>query len=709
MKTYIPPRRISQAFIAVGITSIIIFIANFLFTRQETVIRKSSFNVGQIASQTIVAPYNFYIYEDPEILKDKQEKAEERVLPKYQFSNDVTFDIQTKINDLFSALDRTYIGDTVSTVQIQRINLQGVLFNESELVLLENKEKREDLYEFLLIQTKNVLNQGILATEPSKESITLINGNSDKEIPIKELFTKATAITYILNQRSPEFKSVEWTTLIEKILNVVIQPNVLYDAEATELAKRRAREGVQKILGEVLKNELIVQEHQKITSEMLLKLDALEQAEQMRMMEERSGEKILASIAQFVYIFLILSLFIILSYFLYPEFLNVFSFFRTFMIFTAGIALLLILAKNVTSLSVYILPFGMPIILLAFLINIPAAIIFATVNYFLMLAIIDWKVVPATILILSGISAVLPLGNPRSRRDFYNSAFYMLLFFVALVFIFGALNHVKILTILNDIKWGVFNVGISLVGSMALLAPIEQRLPVITNIHLLELGDFSNPLLKTLSEVASGTYHHSIIVGNLAEAGAKAIGANPILARVGSYYHDIGKTKDPEYYIENTTKEESIHNQMTATQSAQIVKRHVEEGVKLAKEHHIPKPIIDIIQQHHGTSLISFFYNQAMQDNEEIDEKDFYYDGPKPQTKEAAIVMIADIIESTTKSLEEPTVDEIENIVHKTLKRLLENEQLAECDISLKELKTLQENMMPILLGIYQKRIAYPE
>ena len=709
MKIYIPTKRISQAFIAVGITAILIFIANFLFTRQDNVIRKSSFNVGQIANQTIVAPYNFYIYEDTEVFKEKQEKAEQRVLPKYRLSNDVIFDIQTRINDLFSALEKTFIEDTLVSVRIQRIGQKGILFSEEELSFLSDKEKREELYDFLLPQVKNVLNQGILDREPSKQSITFINGNTEREVPINELFTKQTAINYILSQRTPQFRTEAWTKIINKLLETNIQPNILYDESATELAKKRAREGVQKILGEVLKNELIVQEHQKITSEMLLKLDALEQAEQKRMLLEKTGGKIFASIAQFIYIFLILSLFIILSYFIHPEFLSVFSFFRTFMIFTAGIALLVILTKNVTSLSSYIIPFGMPVILLAFLINIPAAIIFAVVNYFLMLAILEWKVVPATILCLSGISAVLPLGNPRSRKDFYNAAFYMLLFFIVLVLVFGAINHSKILTNLNDIKWGVFGVGISLVGSMALLAPVEQRLPVITNIHLLEIGDFSNPLLKTLSEVASGTYHHCIIVGNLAEAGAKAIGANPILARVGSYYHDIGKTKDPEYYIENTTKEESIHNQMTATQSAQMVKHHVEEGVKLAREHHIPKAIIDIIQQHHGSSQISYFYNQAMQDNEEINEKDFYYDGPKPQSKEAAIVMVADIVESTTKSMDEPSVEEIESIVSKTIKRLVDNDQLSECDITLKELKTLQESMMPILLGIYQKRIAYPE
>ena len=242
-----------------------------------------------------------------------------------------------------------------------------------------------------------------------------------------------------------------------------------------------------------------------------------------------------------------------------------------------------------------------------------------------------------------------------------------------------------------------------------MLAPIEQRLPVITNIHLLELADFGNPLLKNLTEVSSGTYHHCIVVGNLAETAAKAIGANPILSRVGSYYHDIGKTKNPEYFTENTAEKESMHKQLTATQSVKIVKQHVDDGVKLAREHHIPKAIVDIIQQHHGTSQISFFLNEALEQEEVIDEQDFYYDGPKPQTKEAAIVMIADMVESTTKSLDEPTVEDIENIVKKTVKRLVDTDQLSESGISLKELKTLQESMIPILLGIYQKRIAYPE
>jgi len=709
MKTYLPTKRISQAFIAVGITTILIFLVNFFFTREKVIVRKSTFNIGQISNQTIVAPFNFYIYEDSEVLKDRQAKAEERVLSKYQFSDDITFDVQSHINDFYSLLDKTFLQDSLNSERSLTLARNGYNLNEQDLNFLANKDVREQLFEFILVQVKNVLGVGILKSEPNNEKITLIEGNTEKEISVKELFVKETAINYILDQRTPRFSSDEWKSIIEKILNTILLPNVLYDRDATDLAKKRASESVPQILGEVLKNELIVQDHQKITGDMLRKLNALEQAEQKRIVTEQAGKRVLSHIAEFIYIFIVLSLFIILSYFMYPELLMTFSFFRTFLFFTACIALLLILVTNLTTWSAYILPLGLPIILLAFLIDVRAAMIFGFVNYFLITGLLDWKIIPAMTICLSGMSAVLPLENPRSRKDFYNAAFYMLIFFIALVFIFGAIQHTKILTILNDIKWGVLGVLISLVGSMTLLAPIEQRLPVITNIHLLELADFSNPLLKSLTEVASGTYHHCIIVGNLAEAAAKAIGANPILSRVGSYYHDIGKTKNPEYFVENTTEKESMHNQLTATQSAQIVKRHVEDGVKLAREHHIPKAIIDIIQQHHGTSQIRFFLNQALEQEEEIDEKNFYYDGPKPQSKEAAIVLIADIVESTTKSLEEPTVEEIENVVKKTIKRLIDTDQLSESGISLKELKTLQESMMPILLGIYQKRIAYPE
>jgi len=253
-------------------------------------VRKSTFNVGQISNQTIVAPFNFYIYEDPEVLKNKQVKAEERVLSKYQLSDDVTFDVQSHINEFYSLLDKAFVRDSLNSDLILNFDQDGYGFSEQELKFLENKDAREQLFEFLLVKVKSVLGVGILKSEPNNEKITLVEGNTEKVVSIKELFTKKTALNYILNQRTPRFRSDEWKSIIEKVLNNILQPNIIYDKDATGIAKKRASESVPPVLGEVLKNELIVQEHQKITGDMLRKLDALEQAEQQRTLTEQAGK-----------------------------------------------------------------------------------------------------------------------------------------------------------------------------------------------------------------------------------------------------------------------------------------------------------------------------------------------------------------------------------------------------------------------------------
>jgi len=223
---------------------------------------------------------------------------------------------------------------------------------------------------------------------------------------------------------------------------------------------------------------------------MLRKLDALEQAEQQRTLTEQAGKQVLSHVAEFIYIFLVLSLFIILSYFMYPELLMTFSLFRTFLFFYS----MYCTSSHSDNKSHYLVCLYSSFWLAHYSSRIPDQCSSCNylwfVNYFLVAGLLDWKIIPAMIICLSGMSAVLPLENPRSRRDFYNATFYMLIFFVGLVLIFGAIQHTKILEILNDIKWGVLGGLISLVGSMTLLAPIEQRLPVITNIHLLELSDF---------------------------------------------------------------------------------------------------------------------------------------------------------------------------------------------------------------------------
>jgi len=226
---------------------------------------------------------------------------------------------------------------------------------------------------------------------------------------------------------------------------------------------------------------------------------------------------------------------------------------------------------------------------------------------------------------------------------------------------------------------------------------------------LLELLDFNHPLLKKLATSAVGTYHHSLIVGNLTERAAEAIGANPLLARVGSYYHDIGKTINTEIFTENNDESSEIHDKITPDKSAALIKNHVLEGTSLAKKYKIPQPVIDIIVQHHGTTKIRYFWDQAEKMNLTANPDSYQYPGPKPQSKEAALVMIADIVESTTKAKTIGSEEDIVKIIDDTISRLITDGQFDEAPITMKDLSVIKDAMLPVLGSIYRKRLDYPE
>jgi len=242
----------------------------------------------------------------------------------------------------------------------------------------------------------------------------------------------------------------------------------------------------------------------------------------------------------------------------------------------------------------------------------------------------------------------------------------------------------------------------------------ESMFKITTNISLLELSDLNHPLLKQLVMEAPGTYHHSLIVGNLAESACEAVGANSLLARVASYYHDVGKLEKAEYFSENLPKGErkSKHDKLTPTMSNLIIINHVKKGVELARKYKLNKAIIDIIGEHHGTSQVFFFYQRALErveDEEEIKKLEFRYPGPKPQTKESAIVLLADSIEAASRILSEPTPSSIKGMVRKIVNNKFIDGQLEECELTLKNLNSIADNFVRILTGVFHTRVEYPE
>ncbi|MCK9419369.1 MAG: HDIG domain-containing protein [Nitrospirae bacterium] len=264
---------------------------------------------------------------------------------------------------------------------------------------------------------------------------------------------------------------------------------------------------------------------------------------------------------------------------------------------------------------------------------------------------------------------------------------------------------------------GAYDLAAGIVCAIAVSTIVSAILPffetvfdIATDIKLLEFLDPNQPLLKELVYKSPGTYHHSILIGNLAEAAAEAIGENAILARVGAYYHDVGKVHKAEYFIENQRPTENKHDRLMPSMSSLIIASHVKEGVEVARAHRIPSPIIDIIQQHHGTSLITYFYQKAkeLQPFTNIAEEDYRYPGPRPRTKVAAIVMLSDSVEAASRTLDNPTPDRIQMLTSSVITRFFLDDQLSMCDLTLKDLRVISRSFNLVLTGIFHHRIDYP-
>ena len=253
--------------------------------------------------------------------------------------------------------------------------------------------------------------------------------------------------------------------------------------------------------------------------------------------------------------------------------------------------------------------------------------------------------------------------------------------------------------------------GIGVTAIVSLLLPLlEYAFKITTDIKLLEYLDLNQPLMKNLMITAPGTYHHCVIVGNLVESAAEAVDANPLLARVSAYYHDIGKIKMPDYFIENQSGSVSKHEKLTPHMSSMIIVNHVKEGVELAKQYKLPEPVIDIIKQHHGNMLVSYFYQKAKEKQEESSpaEEDYKYPGPKPQTRVAALVMMADAVEAASKVLTDPTPARITSLVDRIINHIFLDGQLDECELTLKDIHEIKRRFSFILTAIFHKRIDYP-
>jgi putative nucleotidyltransferase with HDIG domain len=273
------------------------------------------------------------------------------------------------------------------------------------------------------------------------------------------------------------------------------------------------------------------------------------------------------------------------------------------------------------------------------------------------------------------------------------------------------IGKINLSLVLLAIIIGTVSGLLSAILMIGVLPYLESAFSITSMIRLLELSNPNQYLLKRLLLEAPGTYHHSLMVGNLAEAAAEAVGANALLVRVGAYYHDIGKIKRPEYFVENQQGGTDPHAKIAPALSALIITSHVKEGLEMARDKHLPQSVVDFITGHHGTSLTKYFYSRALEEDggEHINEENFRYEGPKPQSKEVALVMLADATEAAVRSISDPTNEKIRDMVRKIIRDKLNDGQLEECDLTFRDLDIIAATFVRVLEGVYHSRIEYPD
>lgn len=496
--------------------------------------------------------------------------------------------------------------------------------------------------------------------------------------------------------------------VIPALLEQVIVPNLVVDEAATEIAKLNAQEAVKPYKVTFQKGEKIVFEGEPVTR---LKRDALREAGYN--VYELNWQGILS-----VYILVLFLTIIYLAYlkffekdFLEPRYLALSSMMS---IIACSIAVLL-----PTGFSPYILPIPAIIIISAIFLSPRIAFLLSSLTLVILTVGMQYEtqfLIVFTILSIIGMITISKIKYTR-RFDLIKAGFHLgvagVLTMMSLYFIDKCLIDVNNYLILKNCIFLFANSIISSIAALGLSPILESTFHIITPYGLAELGDHNQPLLKRLQIEAPGTYHHSLMVSTLCEAAAEAIGANPILARVGAFYHDIGKLKRPLFFVENQSyfSIENPHNTLNPRLSKMVITAHPKDGVDLAKEYGLPSIINDFILQHHGEGIAKYFYNQAVQEEgaENVKEEQFRYTGPKPNRKETAILMLADAVESAVRAMKGATVDQIENIIDKIIVERLNDGQLADSPLTLKDLKVIASTFSRILRGMQHNRIKYQE
>ncbi|GAB6158102.1 HDIG domain-containing protein [Desulfotomaculum varum] len=675
------------------ITAGLFFLLITILVSFEFVPQKVNLQVGQISPTTIYAPKSV-VYIDQEKTQAERRQAMEKVPRVPEINPDVSTAVRQDINQVLQDIKAVQADqDTDLSAKVNRLkSLLPFELPQQVLAALAagSPTGTDQLAAGIEAVLSEILDQG--------EGVTPEKLSQAKDQATAKLAARQFTEPYRL--------------LGQNLVRHFLRANAFFDEEKYRLLQQEAAESVPPVRVSIQYRERIISQGDVVTEEHITKLQALGLSRPQHSFATLLGTGLLVALLMTV---LLLYTFIhhrdIYCNGSYLSLIGIISLI-TLIVSRAVMAINISQWPELGALFGYLAPIAAAGMLITVLLDSRLALLLVTILSLLLGVMAGNQFHFSLVGFVGGVSGVYSVSKLSQRGDLVRAGIYVGLSNVVIIAVVGLITGVPwYLTVTSSLALGIANGLLSSILTNGALPYLETSFGITSTVRLLELSNPNNPLLKKLLTEAPGTYHHSILVGNLAEAAAESVGADPLVVRVGAYYHDIGKLKRPYFFIENQLGGDNPHDKIAPSLSTLILTSHVKDGVELAREHKLPQPIIDIIEQHHGKSLCSFFYHKALEGDrtESVNEEDFRYEGPKPRTKEAAIVMLADNIEAAVRSLQNPTPGRVEGVVRKLIKDRLMDGQLDECNLTFKDLDAIANSFLRVLSGIFHNRIEYPD
>ena len=677
----------------------ITFILSINFIPGKIILRE-----GEVATRDIVAPETIE-FVDEMATKELKEAAAKSIREVYNLNlasiENVENDIRNFFLDIRKLQEDYNLAVEKNVIQDNNISPNNdIILNDSSSDLDFNNIRNKYSIEVEQNTISNLLKMDKMSIEEVEQnvysSVRKLMEQGIREDDIED--AKKQVIREISDSSTNTYNAFIASELGENFIN----PSLFLDVEATEKKRNDSIAAVRDVKSIIRKDQIIIRKGEIVNFEHIEKMKAL------------GLQNPILHIQNIIGLFLINALFIILiGLYIYTFHRNIFNDNNKLILLSIIYIFMIFVAKISGEISGYLIPMAFASMLIAITIDSRLALWMTfIISYnigFIFLGEINYMIVA----LAGGLISVFSIRKATQRSSLTRAGLLIAITNIFSIFSLGLIQRSSSQVMLHNSMWGIVNGFASVILTIGILPFLESFFDITSSFKLMELSNPNQPLLKQLLVEAPGTYHHSVVVGNLAETAAEEIGANALLTRVGAYYHDIGKLKRPYFFSENQEAYKNTHDDMEPSLSALVIASHVKDGVDMAKKYRLPKAIVDIINQHHGTGLISYFFHRALQSNGSkntpVTEENYRYSGPKPQTKEAGIILLADSLEAEARTLNNPTSSRIKNLTQNVVNRNLENGQLDECNLTLKDLNSIKDVFSRILTGMFHNRVEYPD